>query len=75
MLILFCHCLEFLVSFPSSSFIRLTFVAMLEQAVADDADDQLCLVCPPNIITKDPQNLVKDSSSREDCNALWVIAV
>ena len=43
--------------------------------MADDADDQLCLACPPNIVTKGPQNLMKDSSSGEDCNALWTIAV
>ena len=50
-------------SFPSSSFIRLTFVSMLEEVVADDADDWLCLACLPNIVTKHPQNFVEDSSS------------
>ena len=74
MLILFCHCLEFLDSFPSSYFIKLTLVSMLEEVVADNADDQLCLSCPPNIVTKHPQNFVKDSSSGEDCNALLAIA-
>ena len=54
MLILFCHCLELLASFPSSSFIKLTFVSMFEEVAADDADDHLFLVCPPNIVTKYP---------------------
>ena len=44
------------------------------EAVADDADDQLCLVHPPNMVTKCPCNLVNDSSSREDCSVLWAIA-
>ena len=52
----------------------MTFVLMLEEVVADDADDWLCLVHPPNIVTKHPQNLMKDSSSGEDCNALQAIA-
>ena len=47
---------------------------MLEEVTADDADDQLCLAWLPNIITKHPQNLVKDSSSGEDYNALQAIA-
>ena len=63
MLILFCHCLEFLDSLPSCSFTRLTLVSMIEEVVADDADDWLCLVHPPNIVTKCPQNFVKDFSS------------
>ena len=52
------HFLEFLDSFPSVSLTKLTSDSMLE-VVADDADDQLCLVHPPNMVTKHPQNLMQ----------------
>ena len=58
-------------SFP---LMELIFALMFEEVAADDADDWLCLECPPNIVTKHPLNLVKDSSSGEDCSALQAIA-
>ena len=58
----------------SLHFIKLTLASILVEVAADDADDWLCLACPPNIVTKHPKNFVKDSSSGEDCYALWAIA-
>ena len=70
LLILFWHCLELLDRLPTKSLIWLTSVSML----TDVADDQLCLACPPNIVSNHPWNLVNDISSGEDYSALWVIA-
>ena len=38
----------------------------------DVEDDLLCLMHPPNIVNRHPQNLVNVSSSGEDCSALWI---
>ena len=50
-------------------------MSMLKEDVADNAYDWLCLEHPPNIVTKHPQNFVKDSSSGDNCNGMWAIAV